>query len=181
MASALGAVLSLIAIPIMPQGGSICLGAFVPVWVIAFRYGVRQGVFCGAVLGAINFIQKPIVVHPFQPVLDYLIAFGCLGLAALFLKKTQQKMVKDNSIIKRDESDRFRMVSGAVFSGFLQILCYIASGALFFSSTLGATNTLSAFYLSAVYNLSFGVPNLIVAVFILLGIHLKNPTLFDRR
>jgi thiamine transporter len=159
VASALGAILSLIIVYRMPQGGSICLGAFVPVWVIAFRYGVRAGMLCGGVLGIINFLQNPSAIHPLQPVIDYFIAWACLGFAGFFPQ---------------------HMVFGAVLSGLCQICCYIISGALFFAATLGATDTLSAFYLSAVYNLSFGIPNLIVAVSIMQGINAKAPHLFQR-
>ena len=159
VASALGAILSLIIVYRMPQGGSICLGAFVPVWVIAFRYGVRAGMLSGAVLGIINFLQNPSMIHPLQPVLDYFIAWACLGLAGFFPD---------------------RMLTGAVISGFCQICCYILSGALFFSATLGATGFTSSLVPSAIYNLSYGIPNLIVALVILRAMQAKAPQLFRR-
>lgn len=159
VASALGAILSLIIVYRMPQGGSICLGAFVPVWVIAFRYGVRAGMLSGCVLGIINFLQNPTAIHPLQPILDYFIAWGCLGLAGFFPQY---------------------MLVGAIVSGLSQICCYILSGALFFATTLGATCFTSALLPSAIYNLSFGIPNLIVAIVIMQGIKAKAPHLFKR-
>ncbi len=156
-AAALGAVLSLIIIYRMPQGGSICLGAFVPVWLIAFRYGPWAGMSCGAALGALNFLQNPIVYHPLQPVVDYLLAWSCLGLAGYFPE---------------------HQLSGIVISGFCQLVCYILSGACFFSATLGATDVCSALYPSLIYNVSYGIPNLVVAIVLFQVLRVKSPHLF---
>ena len=158
-AAALGAILSLIIVYRMPQGGSICLGAFVPVWIISFQYGPRAGMISGAGLGVINFLQNPMIYHPVQPLIDYILAWSCLGLAGFFPQQ---------------------MIFGAVISGLCQIGCYIISGAVFFGATLGASDFVSALSPSAIYNLSYGIPNLVVAIVIFHGIRVKAPHLLQR-
>ena len=64
------------------HGGSISLH-MLPILVIAFRHGWRLGSLAGAGYGVVNFVLGMHVVHPIQPLLDYPIAFGAVGLAGL--------------------------------------------------------------------------------------------------
>lgn len=72
----------------MPEGGSFSLVA-VPIWLVGFRYHWRSAVFVGVATGVLQgLLIPPFIVHPFQYVLDYGVAFGALGLGAVFVKKT---------------------------------------------------------------------------------------------
>ena len=69
----------------LPQGGSINLG-MVPIFWLAIRRGPKIGIFAGAVLGVVDLAIEPFVVNPAQFILDYPLAFACLGLAGFFCK-----------------------------------------------------------------------------------------------
>ena len=77
---------------VMPQGGTINLG-MVPIFWLALRRGPKIGIFAGAVLGVVDLAIEPFVVNPAQFILDYPLAFACLGLAGFF-RKLQQLLVQ---------------------------------------------------------------------------------------
>lgn len=83
MAVALSLVLGLIPLWTMPNGGQISLD-MVPLLVLARLRGAGLGVLAGACFGLLHLVQEPIMMHPVQVLLDYPVAFGCLGLAGLF-------------------------------------------------------------------------------------------------
>jgi len=80
---ALSALLSLVKIFRMPQGGSVTAGSMIPVLLIALRWGPGLGMLAGAGYGVVRYFISGSVVHPVQFLLDYPIAFGLLGLAGL--------------------------------------------------------------------------------------------------
>ena len=63
---ALTIVLHQIRIFHMPQGGSVTLGAMVPLLLLSYRYGPGIGALAGFLYGLINIIQDPFIVHPVQ-------------------------------------------------------------------------------------------------------------------
>lgn len=81
---ALAAVLSLVKVYSMPQGGSVTAASMLPVMLIGFRWGARAGLTAGVVYGLVQYFMEPFYVHPAQLLLDYPIAFGLLGLAGFF-------------------------------------------------------------------------------------------------
>ena len=81
LAVALAAVLSLVVLWRFPQGGMVTLGSMIPIFAVAIHYGPAVGILAGVLLGLITMILDPFFVHPFQIFLDYIFAFGALGLA----------------------------------------------------------------------------------------------------
>ncbi|MEM3642145.1 MAG: energy-coupled thiamine transporter ThiT, partial [Candidatus Bathyarchaeia archaeon] len=93
--AALSAVLYAIRPFTLPYGGSITLGSMVPVMWLSMRRGVYVGLITGAIFGILAlFIDvmflgaASIIASPIQVILEYPIAFGVLGLAGIFHKKT---------------------------------------------------------------------------------------------
>ena len=91
--AALSAALYSITLPFLtlPYGGSITAGSMIPVLWISLRRGVRVGLFAGVIFGLaalpidiIRLPYSPIAPNPISVLFDYPIAFGVLGLAALF-------------------------------------------------------------------------------------------------
>ena len=83
---AMSFVLSYVKLFSMPQGGSITMASILPICLYAYWFGLGPGIAAGAVYGVLQFIQEPIIVHWIQPILDYLLAFACLGLAGMWKK-----------------------------------------------------------------------------------------------
>ncbi len=70
----------------MPWGGSVCL-AMLPIFIYAYRYGVKHGLLAGFVLGILEFTVAGGISIGWQSIIgDYLLAFMVLGLAGLCRK-----------------------------------------------------------------------------------------------
>jgi thiamine transporter len=79
----------------LPYGGSVTLGSMIPVLWLSMRRGIRIGTISGLIFGIIAlFIDVllvgafNIIASPIQVFLEYPVAFGVLGLAGIFHKKT---------------------------------------------------------------------------------------------
>lgn len=83
---ALSYVLSCFRLFRMPQGGSVTPGSMLPIMLFAAAYGVGPGVVVGVVYGALQCLQGGSFLNVWQFLLDYLLAFGALGLAGLAKK-----------------------------------------------------------------------------------------------
>lgn len=84
----LSAVLNAIKLTTLPYGGSVTLAGMVPILWLSLRRGVVVGTYAGVVLGLVVLVIEPFIFHPVQVLLDYPIAFGALGLAGLFQKRS---------------------------------------------------------------------------------------------
>ncbi len=125
---ALTLVLSELKLWQMPQGGSVTLDSL-PVVLFALRWGLARALTTGAVAGLLQLLLGGVVLHPLQAVLDYPLAYGILGLAALTPSRPRW---------------------GALIASGAQLLCHVASGLLFFSSY--APQGTSPLVYSLVYN-----------------------------
>jgi thiamine transporter len=126
----------------LPEGGSINLG-MLPIFWLALRRGPKIGIFAGAVLGVVDLAIEPFVVHPIQFILDYPLAFACLGLAGFFRKL--------NSV---------GPVLGVVVGGTFRLLCHFTSGVVYFANYAPAG--VSVFVYSTVYNATYMIPSIII-------------------
>ncbi len=82
MSIALALLLWYLKIGEMPQGGSISL-QMLPLFIFTLRWGLVPGMFVGLVYGLVHSLQDLYVVHWFQYILDYPIAFALIGLAGI--------------------------------------------------------------------------------------------------
>ena len=133
----------------LPQGGSINLG-MVPILWLALRRGPKIGIFAGVVFGFVDFALTPSsIVHPVQLILDYPLAFACLGLAGLFRNITAAGPA-----------------FGVLVAGTCRFLCHFASGVVFFA--MYAPEGVSPLVYSAIYNASYLVPAIAVCTAVIL-------------
>jgi thiamine transporter len=126
----------------LPQGGSINLG-MVPIFWLALRRGPKIGVFAGAVLGVVDLAIEPFVVNPAQFILDYPLAFACLGLAGFFRKPAG-----------------VGPIIGVIVGGTGRFLSHFVSGAIYFPNY--APVGMSPILYSAIYNATYMVPSIII-------------------
>ena len=95
-------------IPEMPFGGQITLVSMLPIVLISYRHGVKWGLVAGVAYALLEMaIGAKTVAAAFQPgyfgdgvmllnafimcVLDYLVAFTCLGLGGVFRNKIENR------------------------------------------------------------------------------------------
>ena len=84
MAIALGTVLSEIKLFHFPTGGSITLLSMLVICLPGYFFGVGAGLLTAVAYGVLQLLLGPYVLYPMQLVVDYLLAFGALGLSGLF-------------------------------------------------------------------------------------------------
>jgi thiamine transporter len=140
----------------LPQGGTINLG-MVPIFWLALRRGPKIGIFAGAVLGVVDLAIEPFVVNPAQFILDYPLAFACLGLAGFF-----RKPAATGPII------------GVIVGGTGRFISHFTSGVVYFANYAPAG--MSPIVYSAVYNGTYMIPSIIICA-IVIGTLQKSKTL----
>lgn len=153
LAIALSVLLHFFRVFELPQGGSITAGSVVPIWIVARRYGLRSGLMAGIGTGLLLLLLQGKVVHPAQAILDYPVAYGVLGLAALTPRAT----------------------FGAGLSCLVRYAVHVTSGVVFFSSMAPAAVDPKLY--SLLYNLLHQLPDMAVALGIFNLVRAARPEL----
>jgi thiamine transporter len=155
---AVGTVLSQIKLFTMPYGGSVTLVSMLPFVVVSYRHGVKWGLFTGFVNSILqmltNFYLPP--AGTFTAVvamilLDYMLAFMCLGLACIFAKPFK--------------NHKIGIAVGTSAVCVLRFLCSFLSGALLWGSYQSYYDWaagLSVWEYSFIYNGSYMLPEMII-------------------
>ena len=128
----------------MPQGGSVTLGAMVPLLFLTYRYGAGIGCLAGFVYGMINLMQDAFIVHPLQVLFDYPLPYMALAIAAAVPG---------------------RIYLGAVLAFAARFLCHYISGVVFFGSY--APPDTSPYLYSLVFNTTYLVPEAVICLLLL--------------
>jgi thiamine transporter len=148
---ALSTALSLITFAVFPQGGSVTAGSMVPMLWLALRRGPRIGIFAGFVYGVVQLAVMPVIYYPVQILLDYPLAFGCLGLAGFFRKYA---------------------IVGVIVAVTGRFLMHLISGVVFFANF--APEGMNPWIYSALYNGSYMLPELVISVFFIYLLQKSN-------
>jgi thiamine transporter len=146
LAMALAVVTSIFTVFKLPFGGSMTLFRMFFICLIAYLYGTKAGIITGVAYGFLDLILDPYVIHPVQLLLDYPVAFGCLGLAGVFSKS------------------RYGIIKGYLLGVLGRYLCHVLSGIIFFSSYAGTQNPI---IYALIYNASYIVPEAVATVILL--------------
>ncbi len=83
-AIALGTVLSNVKLFQFPWGGSVTLLSMLIVCLPGYWFGLGAGLMTGVAYSLLQMLIDPYILYPAQLILDYLLAFGALGLSGLF-------------------------------------------------------------------------------------------------
>lgn len=148
VAMALAVVTSFIKFVDLPYGGSATLFSMFFICFIGYLYGTKIGLLTGIAYGFLQLVISPSVYHPIQLLLDYPVAFGCLGLAGIFSKS------------------KYGLIKGYILGTFGRYVVHAISGYVFFSQWT-PENTSPIVY-SITYNATYILPEAIITIIILL-------------
>ncbi len=81
---ALATVLSNITLFKFPTGGSITLLSMLIIVLPGYWFGLGTGIIAAVAYGVLQLLIAPYVLYPMQLIVDYVLAFGALGLSGLF-------------------------------------------------------------------------------------------------
>ncbi len=155
---ALAVVCSFICVYKMPQGGSIAL-TMIPILFLSIRRGPWQGMIAGALYGLISLAIDGVVYHPLSILLDYVLAFGILGVCGFFHKNLGG------------------IVAGCCVGVAGRFISSVLSGALLFASY--APEGENPWIYSLGYQATYMIPELIIAIIVLVLLYKKAHKLFE--
>ncbi|KGP92170.1 thiamine biosynthesis protein ThiT [Pontibacillus chungwhensis BH030062] len=161
MFASLGAVLSLpfLTIPLWVQGGSVAF-AMVPIFFMAYRWGLKGGLTTGLLVGVFNSLINPFIVHPVQYVMDYPLAYAVVGVAGIF-SKPALKAVREGHA----KSFAIYIILGTLIGSGLRFMSHFVGGIVFFSSF--APEGTPVWVYSLTYNIGYMLPSFIISAVIL--------------
>lgn len=173
---ALTTILSVFAIAKLPYGGEITLASMLPMIIIAYRYGFSWGVLTGMTYGVIqmllglnnlSYATSAVAVIAII-VLDYLLAFSSVSVAAVFRRMTSQ---------------RSALAAAALTACVLRYLFHVISGCTVWAGL--SIPTADALIYSLIYNATYMLPEMIVtcvaAVFLGSSLDFRAPNLAPMR
>lgn len=151
---ALATALSFIKVINMPYGGAVTIASMLPIAIISYRHGVKNGLFAATVYGAIQQVLDLSMLSwatSWKAVLaivllDYIIAFAVIGLAGIF-----RKPVKNQATA---------MTLGCFCISLLRYFCHVISGATVWAGLSIPTEAALAF--SFAYNATYMLPETII-------------------
>ena len=109
---AIAIIMNQISIYKMPQGGSVTLISMFFITVLGYWFGLKVGLIAGVAMGLMNMVLGGVMITAAGAILDYPLAFGMLGLSALFRKQKNGLM------------------TGYLFAGIMRYLVHVVSGIL---------------------------------------------------
>jgi thiamine transporter len=149
---ALAQILSYVKLFESPYGGSVTLGSMIPIIIFAIRWGSKQGILVGVVYGILQFVLGPkYSFHPLGIFLDYILAFGCLGLAGLFRKNI------------------FATVGSISIAMFGRFVSHFISGVVLWY--MYAPEGMNVYLYSLIYNGGFMLPELLISSVLFCGLY----------
>ena len=153
MAIALASVCSMIKLFKLPMGGSVTVFSMLFITIIGYFYGPLIGILGGIAYGLLEFIIDPYIISIPQVFVDYIFAFGALGISGFFSNKK-------NGLI-------FGYLAG-IFGRFIFA---VLSGVIFFGAYatdfgLGQFNSI---VYSVLYNISYiGAEGIVTVILLIL-------------
>ena len=135
-----------------PYGGSITVAALLPIALYSYMFGCKKGTIVGVTFGVLQFIQDPYFYHILQFFLDYILAFGFVGLCGGIFKM----IIKNPSL---------SLIAGLGLGITMRFISHFISGAVFFGAWMPETFT-SIWTYSFVYNISYVLPDGVISMVI---------------
>ena len=141
----------------MPQGGSVSL-AMIPILFISCKNGVVSGVITGMAYGLLAVLITGVIYHPASILLDYILAFGILGVSGAFGKGIKG------------------IVIGSIIGVTGRFLLSSISGVVLFSSYAPQGQNLWLY--SFAYQATYMIPELVICILLLVFLYNKARRLF---
>ncbi|MDL4842186.1 energy-coupled thiamine transporter ThiT [Aquibacillus rhizosphaerae] len=164
-------LLPFLSFKVWAQGGSISF-AMVPIFIVAFRWGLKGGLLSGLLFGLLQIATGTAwIMHPVQGFIDYALAFTVIGFAGLFAAKVQQNL-------KSEDRSAFiiNITFGVLLACVLRFIAHFIAGIVFFESLIDGMNI---WMYSLVYNGSYLIPSFILNTIIVAFLFNKRPRLIQ--
>jgi len=145
------------------QGGSVSI-SLVPLAILAYRQGVKIGIFGGALMGILQLLTGAYIFHPVQVLLDYPLAFGALGLAGIWA-----------NCVKNKENVTMIIIISTLLASTMRFISHTISGYVFFRQWF--PEDINPWLHSVIYNIGYVGLSWIASMIILILIYKYYPKL----
>ncbi|MDR1558373.1 MAG: energy-coupled thiamine transporter ThiT [Clostridiales bacterium] len=162
---ALSVLLSNVKIIHMPQGGSVTAFSMLFIVLVGYWFGPASGILAGVARGLLDMTIDPFIIHPMQLLLDYPLGFGVLGISGFFRNTLRNNTLASTGI--KFDGLCVGYIAAALARWFMSFL----SGFVFFAEYAGDQNPV---IYSAVYNMSYILPEIVLTLIILLVPAFRN-------
>ncbi|MUK90273.1 energy-coupled thiamine transporter ThiT [Ornithinibacillus sp. L9] len=168
--AALALVLDIIPLSfkIWAQGGSISF-AMIPIFIVAFRWGIKGGLLAGLIWGALQIPFGAWIMHPVQGFLDYIVAFTVLGFAGVFAKQIKEALKEGQT-----KTYLTYITFGIIIGSMLRFAAHFVAGVVFFAEYMPPEFT-NIWVYSLIYNISYIVPSIILCTVVVFFLFNKQP------
>lgn len=104
--------------------------AMVPVFILSFRWGLRYGLLSGFLWGLLQLVIGDVyILHWFQFIIEYFIAFSFVGFAGIVMKYVQQSFQVGNKV-----AGMTWVVVGIFISSLARYIIHYIAGVVFWGS-----------------------------------------------
>ena len=161
---ALSFVLSLIRIFRLTNAGSVTLASIFPIALYCYIFGVNKSMVICFVCSLLNFCQGPYVISVWSALLDYLLPYLALSLVGIFAVNPKT-FTSEGSALKKHG----KFFIGLACYFVVRLFSHTLAGMLFWSQGVdfwifsGDLVGWTSFLYSLVYNLSYLLPDTLVA------------------
>jgi thiamine transporter len=136
----------------MPQGGTICISVL-PIIFVGLKLNIFYSIVCGVLIGVgQGLVTPPTFVAFIQYFLDYILAFGVIGLSTFFW---------------RYRPSRLTLFLGVTLTMVAKYMSHVVSGVVYF----GEYATGNVIWYSAIYNGTYMLPSLILVLAVLMPLY----------
>ncbi|MED2799758.1 energy-coupled thiamine transporter ThiT [Bacillus thuringiensis] len=167
--AALSLVLDVFSFKAWAQGGSISL-QMIPIFLMAFRWGWKGGITTGLLVGLLQLVTGPYIIHPAQGLLDYPVAFTLVGFAAVTAKSVRKAAYENN----QTKFIAFLFI-GALIGSIGRLAAHFFSATIFFGAAAPAGQAIWIY--SLIYNSSYVIPSFILSITIIIILFSARPKL----
>lgn len=103
--------------------------AMIPIFIIAFRWGVRAGFISGFIWGILQIaLGDAWILTPLQAFIEYFIAFSFVGFAGIFSNKIKSTLINNDK-----KSAIFYIVIAVIIGAAARYFWHFVAGVVFFS------------------------------------------------
>ena len=160
---------------IFVNGGSIGF-AFIAVIIIGLRRGWLPALLTGLAIGLFDFMTGAYIIHPVQPILDYIIPYAMVAFGLLLAPLYKNAKDSRGKIVA--------LVLITIVGGFAKLLSHYLAGVIFWADQSGFAWNLTFMnpYLYAfIYNFAFIGPSIVLVAAILVFIQFRFAKLLEHQ
>ena len=147
-------ILPFLKFKVWPNGGSISF-AMIPVFIVAFRWGIKGGLSSGLLWGILQLAFGAYVLTPLQGFIEYGFAFTVLGLAGVFSKPLHRALKE-----KKYTLGLVYIMSGIFLGTLLRFIAHFYAGIVFWGEA--TPEGTAVWYYSLTYNATYMFPSFVL-------------------